>query len=150
MLSIGYLKGSYMNCLELAQLLNNHPYGEKIPLELLNAARENNLVIVYGASDDLIEFDGAITDEGGCYNGGHIEFDKDGIVPSKDDIDTCDYDNCIEHYLRTQKCWSIEAVWCSPDQPAWTYIFDHGSSPFVIMEGSEAYCIGLVFSVEDL
>ena len=40
--------------------------------EEIGIAKENGFVIVYGESDDLIEFRGAIDDEGGCFDGGEV------------------------------------------------------------------------------
>lgn len=42
--------------------------------------RKNNWVIVYGASDDLIEFEGAVEDEIDAWDGASISIDKNGIV----------------------------------------------------------------------
>ena len=39
-------------------------------------AKDSGLVIVYGASDDLMEFEGAIEDEIGCYDGDTIHITK--------------------------------------------------------------------------
>ena len=55
------------------------PYSEKRREQQRQEAKENGLVIVYGASDDLMEFDGAIYDEGGCFDGGRVYFDRDGV-----------------------------------------------------------------------
>ena len=55
---------------ELAEKLNGMEYRTDIPKELIEQAKENGLVVVYGYSDDLIEFEGAFYDEGSCYKGG--------------------------------------------------------------------------------
>ena len=45
---------------ELAEKLNGIDYAETIKSEDLEFARENNLLIVYGASDDLLIMAGTI------------------------------------------------------------------------------------------
>ena len=47
---------------ELAEKLNGRAYGDSFD-DVKQEAKESGLVIVYGASDDLMEFDGAIYDE---------------------------------------------------------------------------------------
>ena len=59
---------------ELAEKLNGRAYGDSFD-DVKQEAKESGLVIVYGASDDLMEFDGEIYDEGGCFDGGRVYFD---------------------------------------------------------------------------
>ena len=63
---------------ELAEKLNGRAYGDSFD-DVKQEAKESGLVIVYGASDDLMEFDGAIYDEGGCFDGGRVYFDRNGV-----------------------------------------------------------------------
>ena len=67
-----------MEARELAEKLNGRTYGDSFD-DVLEEAQQSGLVIVTGASDDLMEFDGAIRDEGGCFDGGRVYFDKDGV-----------------------------------------------------------------------
>ena len=57
---------------QLATELNgiHYPAHRLITKDQIASARAAGLVIVFGASDDLLEFDGAIHDQFGCYNGG--------------------------------------------------------------------------------
>ena len=101
-------------------------------------AKQSGLVIVTGASDDLMEFDGAIRDEGGCFDGGRVYFDKDGVDQEGEE----------------RANW-IDAVWCDGMNrdglpAAWTYKTDIPCEHFDIWEDGEIYCVGLVFSIEDL
>ena len=57
---------------ELAEKLNGIAYGDSFD-DVKQEAKESGLVIVYGASDDLMEFDGAIYDEGGFHFRSSIE-----------------------------------------------------------------------------
>lgn len=122
---------------ELADKLNGRAYGDTFR-DVLEEARESGLVIVTGASDDLMEFQGAIEDEGGCFNGGKVYFDRTGVDQEG-----------------KERANVIEAVWCdgmnSDGIPAqWIYKTDIPCERFNIWEDGELYCVGLVFSVEDL
>lgn len=122
---------------ELADKLNGIAYGESISSSIIAEAKEAGIVIVIGASDDLIEFSGAIEDEGGCCDGGTVYFDRDGI--SQDD---------------TKRANEIEAVWCGKtadgQEASWVYETDIPHEKFYVYEDEEIYCEGIVFSVEDL
>jgi hypothetical protein len=45
-----------MNAKELAKLLNGREYRKEITKEEIQKAKENNLVIIFGYSDDNLEF----------------------------------------------------------------------------------------------
>lgn len=62
-----------MKLKEFAAVLNGREYkNPQFTKEELQIAKDNGFVIVNGASDDLVELEGAITDEGGCWEGGTI------------------------------------------------------------------------------
>ena len=66
---------------ELAKNLNGieyDTYRDQYTKEQLAIAKENGFILITGASDDLVEFDGAYQDEAGCFDGGIVSFDKDG------------------------------------------------------------------------
>lgn len=65
---------------ELAAMLNGREYRNEITREEAAEAKAAGLVVVYGASDDLMEFEGAIRDELGCYDGGTAFVDKKGLL----------------------------------------------------------------------
>lgn len=122
---------------ELAEKLNGRQYGDSFK-DVMEDARASGLVIVTGASDDLMEFQGAIEDEGGCFDGGEVYFDKNGV--SQDE---------------TERANVIEALWCEGTnvdgcQATWSYKTDIPHETFEIWEDEELYCIGLVFSIEDI
>ena len=48
-------------------------YANGIPKKLIAEAKENNLVIISGGSDDLVELRGAIYDESGAWDGGTLK-----------------------------------------------------------------------------
>lgn len=79
-----------------------------------------------------------IYDEGGCFDGGRVYFDRNGVDQEGEE----------------RANW-IDAVWCDgmnrDGLPAtWTYKTDIPCEQFDIWEDGEIYCVGLVFSIEDL
>lgn len=67
-----------MTLKEFAERLNGAEYNgyPVFSKEDIGIAKENGFVIVTGTSDDLMEFEGAIEDEAGCFNGGKVYFSK--------------------------------------------------------------------------
>ena len=53
-----------MTAKTLAEMLNGMEYPMTVPTELENEAKREGLVIVYGASDDLMEFEVVLFFEG--------------------------------------------------------------------------------------
>jgi hypothetical protein len=54
----------------LASTISGRQYGEELTNEECALAKKHGLVVLYGASDDLIEIRGVVYDEIGMYNGG--------------------------------------------------------------------------------
>lgn len=131
-----------MNIKEYAEMLNGREYGyPQFTKEEIQIAKENGFVIVYGASDDLMEFDGAIYEEAGCFDGGKVYFNKIGAV--------------FDEEFENSKC--IEALWCDDEIKdenggliTWTYKTDIPHETFMIYEDGESYCRGIVFSIDDV
>lgn len=63
---------------QLAELLNGNEYRDEMTKEQEQAAKQNNLLVLFGASDDLLEMRGAIRDEVGAYDGGEYALALDG------------------------------------------------------------------------
>lgn len=103
---------------ELAAMLNGRQYCEEVTPEIEQIAKDNNLLIVFGYSDDLCELRGAIFGEIGCYDGGTITHKE---LPKP-----------------------IEALWCSGRDCTWSYETELPHAEFNIYEGDELYCIGMV------
>lgn len=140
-----------MTAAELAERLNGMTYGDRIEPALLAQARADGLVIVFGASDDLIEFEGAIDDEAGASSGEGIRVDAAGIEPNFETL--CDdYDqNGLRDYFRREPGFrGITMLWCAEAGYSWTYRTDITHFTFEIVEDGEPYCRGLVFNVADL
>jgi hypothetical protein len=139
-----------MNAKELAAKLNGIEYPARIPPELIKAAKADGLVIVYGVSDDLMEFEGAISDEVGCYGGGDAFLDAEGLLPSFDDLcDNKDVRGLRDYFARFDGFQEIEPIW-NAEGYSWIYKTDIPHVCFDVMEDGEKYCRGIVFSLADL
>ena len=129
---------------EIAEILNGIEYCDGIQEMDLKYAKDNGAVIVFGASDDLMEFRGAIDDEAGCYDGGTIYFNQSGELRSECNNDDCPYFEEIK-----ENASMIEAIWDSEGY-SWTYETDIPHETFEILEDGEKYCRGIVFSIDDV
>lgn len=137
---------------ELAVLLQGREYDAEITSEEETEAESAGLVVVFGASDDLMEFRGAIDDEFGCYGGGDAWIDAEGVLPDKDQIDDDDDDEELEKWLkRKKKAVKITSHFCrKPEDPSWIYKTKIPHSTFDVMEDGEVYCRGIVFNIKDI
>lgn len=121
---------------DFAKKLNGREYGNEITKEEIKEAKENGLVVVYGASDDLMEFAGAIDEEVSCDTGGYFRVTSKKLKVKKGDV--------------TSKN-KIYADWDNRQKGAsWCYDTEIHHSTFNIYEDGELYCIGIVFSIHDL
>lgn len=122
-----------MDIKEFAKKINGREQGyPQFSEKEIRTAKRNGFVIVYGNSDDLIEFDGAIQDEYSCFGGGKISFGLDN-------------ENVIE------------ALWCNEsalDEKGnvifWSYKTEILHETFMIYKYGESYCRGIVFCISDV
>ena len=135
-----------MTKFELAQKLHGRESGSEITTEEEEQARNAGLVVVYGYSDDCMEFCGAIDDEVGCYGGGTAYLTENGLLYTPD----CDKESCPHFVSARNAAKRIDAVWHDEDGPCWTFNATIPCEPFGIYEYGELFCTGIVFSMEDL
>lgn len=138
-----------MTATELAAMLNGVSYGREVSELAQRIAEESGLVIIYGASDDLMEIDGAIRDEADVWNGGLVRIDRNGVhrFPDSD----CDGQNCPYFRESLTRCISVQAVWYGRNEAAaWTYETSVPHAEFKIFEDNELWCVGIVFSINDI
>jgi len=139
-----------MTSKELAQQLNGMEYPLEISQAIEAQAEASGLVIVYGASDDLMEFSGAITEECGAYKGITVEVDAEGVLPLFEAIASdCDKDALRNYFAREGRTVSIEALWNKEPNYSWTYKTDIPHETFEVMVDGDHYCRGIVFSLAD-
>jgi len=129
---------------DVVKLLNGSEYPLKLSKELKTELAANGLVIVYGASDDLMGLDGAISDEVSCYDGGTAYLTSDGLLQNDCDDEDCPYFAKIK-----EKAATIEAIYYK-DGIEWTYKTDIPHETFEVMEDGRVYCRGIVFRLNDV
>lgn len=132
----------------LAQVLNGREYGKEILKEEELQAKAAGLVVIFGASDDLMELRGAIHDEFSCYGGGIALTDKKGVLPYREDIETDE--DLKDYWARVPHARAIDALWSKEDGISWTYRTNIPHAIFEVMEGDDIYCRGIVINVADL
>ena len=129
---------------EIADILDGIEYDAEISEQDIQYAKENGAVIVFGASDDLMEIRGAIYDEVGCFAGGNAYFDKTGLL-----VNECENEDCP--YFREMKSDAkvVTAVFDSEGY-SWVYKTDIPHEAFEILKDGMKYCRGIVFWTGDL
>jgi hypothetical protein len=132
-----------MNAQELAALLNGRQYREEMTREEEKFAKTNKLLVLFGASDDLLEFRGVINDEASAWEGTTLYLDnKLNIVNPLDD-----YELPENFDPRDMKC-RIDAIWCPEELDAsWLIKVNVPSYSFDIMEDDDLYCRGVVIDL---
>lgn len=133
---------------ELAATLNGREYTEEITDAEADNAKTAGLVVVFGASDDLMEFRGAIYDEQGAYNGGTALVDANGLLPEREQID--DDEKLEDFFKRRKTAHKIEALWCKEAGYSWTFKTKIPHASFEVVEGAEKYCRGIIFALKDV
>lgn len=133
-----------MTAQELAQLLNGREDGNVLTREETERAKADGLVVVFGYSDDNMEFRGAIDDEVGCYNGGDAYVSQDGVFQNE-----CDEEDCPYAWKIKESLPEVTALW-DCDGYSWVYKTEIPHCVFDVMEDGEKYCQGIVFNIKDL
>lgn len=127
---------------EAAAALDGNEYRREGSKELFAQMKVAGLVAVFGASDDLMEFRGAVDDEVGDVD---AYFTKAGLLTNE-----CRDHNCPHFAKKKEAASHVAAIWC-PDgiETSWLMRTELPNEAFTIREDGETYCIGLVFSLAD-
>jgi hypothetical protein len=132
---------------QMAKLLHGREYRDETTPEYRGLARDNGLVIVYGASDDLVEFEGAIYEEFGTNGNDEVLFDQSGAIDNPCRSDDCPYYkrklDAAPGRIKVRELYFGEA-------PRWSYETTIPHATFDIMEDGDVYCRGIVFRVSDI
>lgn len=150
---------------EFAKRLDGREYRSEMTESEKKIAKENNLVVVTGASDGLMQFDGAIYDETGSWDGGKCvvvpvggkfsetsEDDEEVIITRQPLMRPVVYEVNDDTDVKDNV---IEAIWCPEDEKgditaSWAYKTEIPHAVFKIVEDDEVYCFGIVFSMDDV
>ena len=128
-----------MDIKQAIEALNNSEYTDKGSSDLFEQMEKHGLVAVFGASDDLMEFRGAIHDEFGAFEGSQVTITKDGLL-----INKCECDDCPNFNSSPQGAFKIEALW-DIEGSSWVYETKIPHETFDVLEDGEKYCRGIVF-----
>lgn len=128
---------------EFAAKLNGREYRQEITKEECAEAKAYGLVVVFGASDDLMEFRGAIEDEMGAWDGVTAYLTSDGLVENK-----CE-DGCPYFEEKKSNAVELHSIW-DRDGYSWVYETAIPHETFEIMDGGDKYCRGIVFALADV
>lgn len=123
---------------DLAILLNGREYRDEITSDEEKLAKENNLVVVFGASDDLTEFRGAEWEE--CELG-EFAFNKKGLIEN-----TCDAGEDCPNFQYDKK----NIVETDYNENGFSISSNIPHAKFLIKEDEGTYREGIVFSLDEL
>lgn len=135
-----------------ASRLNGREYGKEITKEEIEEAKEKGFVVVYGYSDDNVEFCGALMDEIGAWNGARIAIDNKGVGLYEEE--SCKYeitalwDGKLDDRLYMKNGYDCHDE--NEDLIPWTFDTGIPHSTFMIYEDEEPFCRGIVINMEDL
>jgi hypothetical protein len=150
----------------LAAKLNKRQCGNELTTEEEQLAADNNLVVIFGASDDLIELRGAIYNE--FYIGDQILITKEGLLksecPCADRDDVCPYfEEIRDDRVNNKTVVEVKAYWDgehvsfdyfqSIGMPNWCFICEGlnvGEATFDIFDNDTYYCRGIVIDLDEL
>lgn len=133
----------------MAGRLNGRQYRDEMTKDDEREAADSGLIVIFGASDDLIEFSGAVIDEIDMYDGGKFRLDAQGPVPSERDNDWDD-DEMATYLARKKRAVTVTAEWSGPSVFAWAFKSPVPCATFEIFEEDVPYCQGIVIDTRDL
>lgn len=136
---------------EFAKIMMDCTYGDEINRDLEKIAKENDLVVIFGASDDLTEFRGAISDEAGVYNVKTHEFikTKRGYEIYNIRFDAAELID--SGWTPLKIVFTVTAEWCPQGfEGSWRIKSSLPYASFNVMENDELYCEGIVIDLKDI
>lgn len=139
------MKTENKSAIEFASRLNGRKMGEEITHEEEREAKALGLFVVFGYSDDLAEFRGAIHDEVVAISDVPILIHKNGIMERHED---CGCEHC-GYMEKANGCYTIWTKYSFGDY-SWQYETSIPHATFEIFENGEKFCLGLVIHVDAL
>jgi hypothetical protein len=150
-----------MKAKELANLLNGNSYDTEFSRYIINKASENNLIIVYGCTDNIVTVEGALSKRFEVYK---EYFIKVGITAKGIKC----YSECNQHEIVEYNVpiVNIRAIWCPSEETLlsnitnltdeelykvkWFIDIDIPHEKFKTYDDCGIYSTGIVFHVDDL
>lgn len=135
---------------QLAARLDGREMGDEITGEEMQAAKAAGLVVVFGHSDDCVEFRGAIRDEGYPNEESDVWLDRKGLKKiDEDDQEVLERHGVLNAFMRGAVAVSANHG-TNPSGFDWEITTKIPHATFDIMEDGEKFCRGIVFSINDL
>ncbi len=141
---------------QLAASLDGCQYRQELNAEWSKIAKQAGLIVIYGASDDLMEFGGAVYDELGApceallykHNSGVNVVDNDSDIIRQIEDDFLLYQALGAMMDRHNL---VAAKWCPVGFAGeWLITTELPHAAFDVMNEDELYCRGVVISIADL
>ena len=146
-----------MNTQQLAELLNNRQYRNEIEDDEIQVAKENNLLVVFGHSDDNVELRGAIYEEYSVGNTILIAGKNDTILIETGTDDLYGFDDFDGVYKRFNDLGCVQVSDCDEEPEnyitseygmnGWEFTTDLPYSEFEIYDGEDLHGKGLVIDL---
>jgi hypothetical protein len=131
---------------ELAKMLNEREYLNEMTAKEEVEAKVNNLVVVFGYSDDNIEFRGAISEEISMWQEKTIKINHEGLVLNQCDEDDCPYFDKL--YRSTKNYITVKFNdKAKENEYFWTIQTNLPFASFDIKNDGELFCKGIVFDI---
>lgn len=143
----------YPTIMELATDLHWREYRSEITHEESEYCKWKNWLVIFWASDDLLEFRWAINDEVWAWNWTKVYLWKEKIIDIwylDDQFQEADIDDDIHKLIMDtiKKEWiKIEAIADDPNYQFFIKTDFQNSAEFEILEDGEKYCRGLVLDL---
>lgn len=141
---------------DLAAKLNGREYTNEMTDAEAKEARNNGLLVIFGASDDLVEFRGTTNDEADANGGTTIYILGGKVLPGLPDKDSEEWATLMTYGVlaaaqeRYKTALVVTAHWCAGRDYSWTYSTDAPHATFDIMDvdGIDKYCRGIVLNMK--
>ena len=143
----------------LAQQLDGNEYRREMTREQEQTAKKNNLLVLFGESDDLLVMRGAVHDEATAWDGCEYALVLDGeLYADSEEENTyhkavgCEVLPLPDEYDNNNNPRLIRAEWCPEDRPglSWRISSNMPAASFTIKEDGEPYCEGIVIDLDEL
>jgi hypothetical protein len=138
---------------ELAAHLDGRMYPHRFAPTVIAEATASRLVVITGASDDQMSFEGAIDDQLGAYDGTTARLTPAGLLPDWESMDKDDEAE-VARYFEKKRSGIVEvhAQWAPKDDPevSWRIVTDLPHAKFDLVEDGAVYCRGIVIGMVDV
>lgn len=144
---------------QLALLLDGNEYRDEMTKEQERIAKAKNLLVLFGASDNLLEMRGVTCDEAGAWRGGEYALVLEGEMYA-DGVEENTYHKAKGNLVlplsdvndNDDNPRLIRVEWCPADQPrlSWRVTSNMPCDSFTICDEGKPYCQGIVIDLDEV